>query len=205
MKRSISILQAQAFDKYAQDKLGIPSIVLMENAGRGVAEEALKMVRGMRDGERKNVAVVCGTGNNGGDGLVAARHLKNAGVTVRIFMIGEKRKLKNDPKINYNIAQKMGLRIKWIKVSRDLTSIKGSDLIIDAIFGIGLNAPVTGLYLETIKVMNNSRVPILSVDVPSGLNADTGKAMGAAVRAKRTVTFVGMKKGLLHAIVRDIF
>lgn len=197
MKRPITILQAQAFDKYAQEKLGIPSVVLMENAGRSVAKEALKM-------KPKRVAVVCGTGNNGGDGLVAARHLKNAGVTVIVYMIGRQKKLKNDPKINYKIIQKIGCKVKWLRSSNDLAFPKGTDLIIDAIFGIGLNAPVAGLYLEAIRVMNNSGFPILSVDVPSGLNADTGKPMGIAVKAKKIVTFIAPKKGIPKAVVRNI-
>jgi len=209
MKHSISVRQAQAFDKYAQEKLGIPSIILMENAGRGVAEEAVKMIRDKGYGIRGTVAVVCGAGNNGGDGFVAARHLINAGIKVKVFVTGPKSKLKKDPKTNLNILLKMGQGIKWVRSAKDLIGIKNYELIIDAIFGIGLNSQVKGLYLDAINVLNNSRVPILSVDVPSGLNADNGKVLGAAVRAKRTVTFVAPKKGMGpkycgKIVVRDI-
>jgi NAD(P)H-hydrate epimerase len=203
---SISVRQAQAFDNYAQDKLGIPSIILMENAGRGVAEAAIGMAKG-------NVAVICGTGNNGGDGFAAARHLINAGVRTKVFVIGSKTKLKNDPKTNLNILLKMGQRVKWVRSVKDLKGINRSDIIIDALFGIGLNSPVKGIYLDVISFLNRSGIPILSVDVPSGLDADSGKVLGAAVRAKRTVTFVAPKRGFFMAegpahcgkiMVRDI-
>lgn len=210
MKRSLSVRQAQAFDKYAQEKLGIPSIILMENAGRGVADEAIRVV-GLLGGSV--VTVICGTGNNGGDGFVAARHLLNAGLKVMVYIVGSKDKLKNDPKTNLNILLKMGKKVEWVKSVKELNGIKRADLIIDALFGIGLNSPVTGLYRDAIEMMNNSNVPILSVDVPSGLDADSGKVLGAAVRAKRTVTFVAPKRGFFKAdgprccgkiIVRDI-
>lgn len=206
MNNPISVRQAQAFDKYAQEKLGIPSLILMENAGRGVAEEAIKI-------GSKNVAVICGTGNNGGDGFVAARHLLNAGVKVKVFVVGSKKTLKADPKINLNILEKMGQRIKWIRSAGELKGIERSALIVDALFGIGLNLPVAGLYREMIEAMNAAQAPIVAVDVPSGLNADTGAVMGAAVRAKMTVTFVAAKKGFYNncgprhcgkIIVRDI-
>jgi len=208
MKRSLSIKEAQSFDKFAQERLGIPSVVLMENAGRSVAEEALRMMRGKwGKGNGKwgdgTIAVICGTGNNGGDGFVAARHLINSGIKVKVFVVGAKSKLKKDPKINLNILLKMGQGIKWVKSVKDLKGIEKCALIIDALFGIGLKAPVAGLYLETINYLNSTGIPILSVDVPSGFN------MGTAVRPTRTVTFVAVKKGMTPAncgkiVVRDI-
>ncbi|MDD4178935.1 MAG: NAD(P)H-hydrate epimerase [Candidatus Margulisbacteria bacterium] len=210
MKRALTVRQAQAFDEFAQEKLGIPSIVLMENAGRGVAEVVSNAIRVTSNAY---VVVVCGTGNNGGDGFVAARHLLNAGVKVKVFVIGTKTKLKNDPKTNLNILLKIGQKIKWVKTVKDLQGIERSSLIIDAIFGIGLNSPVRGIYFDAINKLNNSGVPIVAVDVPSGLDANTGKVLGAAVRAKVTVTFVAAKKGFFRTaglkhcgkiIVRDI-
>lgn len=202
--KKISVKQARAFDLYAQEKLGIPSLLLMENAGRSVAEEALKML-----GKRKKVAVVCGVGNNGGDGFVAARHLLNAGKKVQVYIIGDEAKIKADPKTNLEILCKMG--------SEPANEIRGSfrntDLTIDALFGIGLNSDVREPYASVIALMNSSGKPILAVDVPSGLDADTGRIFGAAVKASRTVTFVAAKKGFYKAdgprccgkvIVRDI-
>lgn len=199
MKRPLSVRQAQSFDKFAQEKLGVPSIILMENAGRSVAEEA----RGA-----KTVAVVCGTGNNGGDGFVAARHLLNSGTKVSLCLVGPRAKLKPDAKANLNILLKMGIKIK-----KTLAGLAKHDLIIDALFGIGLNSPVTGPYRAAIEAINDSGVPVLAVDVPSGLDADTGKVLGVAVRAKKTVTFAAPKQGFFKAdgpaycgriIIRDI-
>ncbi len=201
--RSLSVSQAQAFDRHAQVKLGIPSIILMENAGRGVAEEVLKMLRG-----KKKVVIICGAGNNGGDGLVAARHLLNAGIKVKVCLMGKISKLKPDPKINLEILVRMEQ-----KILKFPNAIEGSDLIIDAMFGIGLKSEVREPYAQIIDFLNKTGKPILAVDVPSGLDADTGKILGVAVRAKRTVTFVAPKKGFFRAdgpkccgriVVRDI-
>jgi hydroxyethylthiazole kinase-like uncharacterized protein yjeF len=176
----------------------------MENAGRGVAEAA----KGAGV-----IAVVCGTGNNGGDGFVAARHLLNSGRKVKVYVVGLPDKLKADPKTNLNILLKMGAQIKWVRSVKELAGIKKADLIIDALFGLGLNSPVSGLYYEVIDLLNHSGVPILAIDVPSGLDADSGKVLGIAVRARQTVTFVAPKKGFFKnagprccgkVIVRDI-
>ena len=134
---------------------------------------------------------------------MAARHLRNAGVKVKVFVVGSKSKLKRDPKINLNILQKMGQGIVWVKSVKDLKGIEKCGLIIDALFGIGLRSPVAGLYLKTIEYLNKTGIPILSVDVPSGFN------MGIAVRPARTVTFVAVKKGMTSAncgkiVVKDI-
>ncbi|MBN3033587.1 MAG: NAD(P)H-hydrate epimerase [Candidatus Saganbacteria bacterium] len=202
--KAISVRQAQAFDKFAQEKLGIPSIVLMENAGRSVAEACAG---------RGEIAVVCGTGNNGGDGFAAARHLLNAGREIKVFVIGEKTKLKNDAKINLDALVKMLEKVRWVSTAKGLKDIAQAGLIVDALFGIGLNTPVAGLYRKAIEMINRSKIPVVSVDVPSGLNADTGRVMGMAVRADKTVTFVAPKKGFYKAdgplycgevIVRDI-
>jgi NAD(P)H-hydrate epimerase len=188
-RKTISVRHAQAFDKLAQDKLGVPSLILMENAGRSVAEEALKMLRG-----KKRAAVVCGSGNNGGDGLVAARHLLNAGVKVKVYLLGDASKLKTDPQINLNILKQMKQ-----KIGKSLRKIEKTDLIIDAIFGIGLTSEVRKPYLSVIKYLNQTKIPVLSVDVPSGLNADTGEVLGATVKAKKTVTFIASKHGFYKA------
>ena len=206
--RSISVSQAKAFDRSAQEKFGIPSIILMENAGRSVAEEALRML-----GRRKRVAVLCGVGNNGGDGLVAARHLLNAGIKVKVYLLGKASKLKSDPKINLNILKKMRQKIARTRSVKDLRDIRRSDLVIDAIFGIGLSSDIREPHAQMIDFINKSRKPVLAVDVPSGLDADSGKVLGRAIRAKRTVTFVALKKGFSRVdglkccgkiIVRDI-
>jgi len=204
----ISVKQAQEFDQFAQHILGIPSLILMENAGRHVAQEALKML-----GKKKRVTIICGMGNNGGDGLVAARHLLNAGVKIDFYMVGELAKLKPDPRTNFNILITMGQEVMGISGPEQLTSLSKADLIIDAIFGIGLKSEVKDPYAEIIEFLNQSMKPILAIDVPSGLDADTGKVLGVAIKAKQTVTFVAAKNGFTKAegpkhcgkiVVRDI-
>ncbi len=213
--RSLSVRQAQAFDRYAQEKLGVPSVVLMENAGRSVAEEAIQMLKGTRGAGRGTVAIVCGVGNNGGDGLVAARHLINAGVKVKAFVIGKISKLKPDPRTNYDILKQMGQRIIFCEGAATFSRMfpRNANLVIDALFGIGFRSKVQGPISDVIDYLNQSKIPILAVDVPSGLDADTGKVLGTAVRAKTTVTFVANKKGFLKSgaknycgriVVRDI-
>jgi len=207
--QTISIAEAQAFDQKAQEELRIPSLILMENAGRSAAEEAIKNFKG--SGQR--VAVICGTGNNGGDGLVAARQLLNAGFSVDIYLIGDPAKLKNDAGINHGILIRMGQPIRRVDSAADLQQVKFAGLIIDAIFGIGLRAEIKEPYLSVIRHLNGLNIPLLAVDVPSGLNADTGEIMGAAIKADITVTFVAAKNGFFlkegpracgQILVRDI-
>lgn len=193
--RQISIAQAKAFDQQAQEKFGVPSIVLMENAGRSVAEEALKMLRG-----KKKVAVVCGVGNNGGDGLVAARHLLNANCKVSLYLVGKKNKIKADPSVNLKIVKKMGQKVVWVRSLADLKDINRTDLIIEGLFGIGLASKVRDPYDGIIAFLNKNQKPILSIDVPSGLDADTGQVLGLAVKAKKTITFIALKKGFFKEL-----
>lgn len=231
-----NISQSQLFDKFAQEKLGIPSIILMENAGRNAAEEALKMLKA-----KKNVAIVCGVGNNGGDGFVCARHLLNQGINVKVYIVGDINKIKKDAEINLNILRKLaktfialatcpltlvpfvgssskasprGASARGGQESRKgIDKIRKSDLIIDAIFGIGLNSKIKEPYFSVIRQINESKIPILSIDVPSGLDADRGVALRIAVKAKKTVTFVAPKIGFYKKegpkycgkiVVRDI-
>jgi NAD(P)H-hydrate epimerase len=208
--RAITTAEARQFDRDAQKKYGIPSIVLMENAGRAVAEEAIKVIRNTKRVMRNaRVVVVCGVGNNGGDGLVAARHLLSSGYKVEVLLVGDHSRLKNDPKINYDILKRLG---RGIRLNNDLKNLK-TGLIIDAIFGIGLRDEVGEPYRAVIEAINLSKLPVLSVDVPSGLDADTGEPLGLAVRAKLTVTFVANKVGFTKraakkytgkVVVRDI-
>lgn len=172
--------QAKEFDRYAQIDLKIPSIVLMENAGRNVAKIAAQMTKG-------SILIICGKGNNGGDGLVAARHLINSGYDVKIFLITNYSLLITDPLINYNILKNMKANF--------VSEVCECDLIIDAIFGIGLSSDVKEPYKSIIEKINLSGKPVLSVDVPSGLDATTGKILGSAISATKTVTFVAPKTG----------
>jgi len=188
--------EMKKIDEYAQKILGIPSIVLMENAGRGAAQVALLMLAKKRN---KNVVCVCGKGNNGGDGFVCTRHLINNGINVKIFLFGDPCELKNDPQINCNILQNMGLTVRNINNKENFSyfikTLKNADLVIDAIFGIGLNDVIREPYRNIIDCINKSKKDVLAIDVPSGLDATTGKVLGTCIKAKRTATFAFLKTG----------
>lgn len=206
--KAITCQEMKQMDSHAIHHFGIPSIVLMENA-------ALKVIKNIDFNLMNSFTVVCGTGNNGGDGLAVARHLILSGKTVEIFLIGNLEKGTQDFNINLNILRNMNAGCTHIKTSHELVmltdAIKKCNLTVDAIFGIGLQRNVEGLFYETIEVINRHSKKIIAVDIPSGLDGDTGKVLGIAVKANKTVTFHIMKKGLLDqrsytgdVIVEDI-
>jgi len=190
--------EMQRIDKETIEGYGVPSVVLMENAGLGVVEvikEAYSKVNEM------GVAVFAGCGNNGGDGLVIARHLSNQGVDVRVFLVGKASQVSHDCGVNLRIARKMKIPISEIASKISLDRVRqeweGSRLVIDAIFGTGLSRDVSGVPAAVIEFINSLKVPIISVDIPSGLSADTAKPLGIAVKATETVTFGLPKRGLI--------
>lgn len=194
----MSCEQVRSFDKWAINTLCITGVVLMENAGRSCAE-LIKNILASKSVPK--VAIICGTGNNGGDGFVIARHLLNWNFGVSVFIIGRRDKIKGDAKINLEILEKMGQKIVYIDLDREnfedyiKNESKDADLIVDAIFGTGLSGRLDDKYRNLINCLNSSNIDILSVDIPSGLDCDTGQILGAAVKAAYTVTFVAFKKG----------
>jgi len=192
----------QEYDRLAVRECLVPAAVLMENAARHVADVALDGL----DGDDP-VVVVCGPGNNGGDGFAAARHLHNAGLPVHVVdcsgaVDGD---LSNESRTNRMIAKRMGLPWHRWAAGLRLRSLPGSPaalpgLIIDAVLGTGLSRPVTGEVADAIAAINaagDAGVAVLSVDCPSGMDVETGNAQGACVRASVTVSFVGLKEGFL--------
>ena len=196
-KRALNVSQIQALDRKAIDGCGVPSLALMENAGRAVAAGAL---RALKTVSRPRVVVVCGLGNNAGDGFVAVRHLLNAGVAVKFFVIGSPGQLKSDAAVYFRVLQNCGYPGTEIRkiTARFRKELHRADLIVDALFGVGLNRPVTGLCAEVIALMNESGRKILAVDVPSGMDGTSGAVHGVCVKARQTVTFSAMKKGFLN-------
>jgi hydroxyethylthiazole kinase-like uncharacterized protein yjeF len=182
----------KALDQIAIKCYGIPSLVLMENAGWGIVNLAETLVQ-----KKARILLICGKGNNGGDGFVSARHLSNRGFRVKVFLLGHPADLTKDAQTNYRIVKKMGIPVIQKSLSRLKTLLKDSNLVIDAIFGVGLTRAVEGIYHEAIALVNVSRKPVLSIDIPSGLDSDTGKTLGIAVRAKMTGTLGLAKRGLL--------
>lgn len=181
----------RAVDRAAVEEYGIPGIVLMENAARALAAEALSMLGTAAAGGL--VLVICGPGNNGGDGWALARHLHNEGVRPVVVVLGEP---KEGSDAAINCAACRAMRIEEIGPER-LDEHRGADLVVDAIFGTGLDRPPAGRAVDVIEWVNACGRPVLAVDVPSGLDADTGRPLGTAVRATRTVSFVGLKSGFL--------
>ena len=182
--------QMANLDKKTIFDIGIPGVVLMENAGRGTAEIILKEFSEIK---KNKVSVIAGKGNNGGDGYVIARYLINKGIEVKVFILSEIKNIKGDAKINLDILLKMGIKPTEILDQNKFNSIKKdileSKLIIDGIFGTGLSSEVKGLYKEVIEFINQTNIPIVSIDIPSGLSASTGNILGTSVKASLTCTF----------------
>lgn len=195
--KEITPKKMKEIDLAASRVFGIPSLILMENAGRGLAEVAA----GMLSGKEKRVVCVCGKGNNGGDGFVCARHLVNKGLEVSVFLIGESEQLKGDAQLNFSILEKMEVSVEKIITKDDLKKLEGflkkTDLVIDAIFGIGVSGSVKDPYCQIIKAINASKKKVLAVDLPSGLDATEGFLLGSCIKADITVTFVAPKTGLV--------
>ncbi|MEE9504289.1 MAG: NAD(P)H-hydrate epimerase, partial [Thermodesulfobacteriota bacterium] len=188
----------QRLDRRTIEETGIPGMVLMENAGRGAVREILKSYPAILKGK---VAVIAGKGNNGGDGFVIARYLMNRGADVKIFLLTARGEVKGDAKLNLDIVLKMKTSVTEIKDldmwKAQVEELKGCDLIVDAIFGTGLKSEVKGLAREVIADLNLLEIPKAAVDLPSGLDANTGEVLGECVKSDLTVTFALPKRGLL--------
>ena len=185
--------QMRNIDKKTIKGEKIPGLELMEKAGLGSAQVAKKMLgHQLKD---KRVLILCGRGNNGGDGFVVGRYLSQWGADVKLFLLGKKNDVKGDAKVNMKKAQDMGLPIKELSRKKDLPRNPNSHLMVDAIFGTGFQGKAEGLYADAINFINKSESPVLAIDIPSGLNADTGKAEGVCVKADHTATMALPKVG----------
>ncbi len=199
--------QVRAFDAWAIEEVGVPGAVLMENAGRACAELLAEQLKGI---SKPKVCIFCGTGNNGGDGFVTARHLFNRGFEVTAVICGDRTKIKGDAKINLDIFEIVGGRIEQLKMSSDEDIEQrvgrlaaGANVIADAIFGTGLEGALRDEYKRLIEGINARGCKVLAVDIPSGLDCDTGRPLGTAVRADWTVTFVAVKRGFVEDCARQ--
>jgi NAD(P)H-hydrate epimerase len=190
----------RAFDAHAITQCGVPGALLMENAGRGATDV---LVRELLDGDArgKRPILVCGAGNNGGDGLVIARHLLVRGASPVVFFAGDADKMTGDARTNFEAWRGLGGEIQWLPPGTPLTTLEhavtGSQVVVDALFGTGLDRPIEGWLARVIEAINGARGPRFAVDLPSGLDADTGAALGVAVEASVTATFAHFKLGLL--------
>jgi len=210
--------EVRAFDRWAINTLGITGVVLMENAGRSCAELIKEK---LSDVKKPKVCIFCGTGNNGGDGYVIARHLLNSNYKVSVIIVGDRNKVKGDAKINLNILERLGPLPPHVFLSKtrvggdagagqpiehlDLydsdipgrvkTFTAGADMLVDGLFGTGLTGWLSDEYKQLFESINAQNCPILAIDIPSGLDCDRGEPLGAAIKATYTVTFAAVKKG----------
>jgi hydroxyethylthiazole kinase-like uncharacterized protein yjeF len=190
--------EMKEIDRRASSEFGIPSLILMENAGLRTLEVIEEIL-----GETKNrmIIILAGKGNNGGDGLVIARHLINSGAVVETYLTGQEEELTHDSRINYEILLKMGGRILPLSNEKDLDrlmlSLMNADLIVDALYGIGFKGSLNQFDSRLVKMVNWCRAPVVAVDIPSGVEADTGRVNGDAIKASHTVTFALPKIGLV--------
>jgi len=182
--------QVREVDRRAIEEYHIPGIVLMENASRAAADVAEAMLRQI-NGQR--VLILCGGGNNGGDGLAAARHLHNRMFDVTIGLYTDGARYKGDARINWEIVEAMKLRRE--QATAESIGRIAADLIVDAIFGTGLAQAARPPFESIVQAVSRKGVGVLAMDVPSGLDCDTGEPLGACMRAERTVTFVAEKVG----------
>src|SRR3990170_3638689 len=186
------------FDGTAIKRYGIPGLVLMENAGKGIAQIVEKDFGNLKG---KRVSIFAGKGNNGGDGFVVARHLLNKGFKVCVYLLARPQDVHGDAKTNLNIWEKIkGETVSIVSkksLERHRVNIRHSHLIVDAIFGTGLSADVKGIQRDVIEFINSLNKPIVAVDVPSGLNASNGRVLGSCVKATITATMAIPKIGLL--------
>lgn len=191
-----TVAQMKSIDEKAITRYGIPGMVLMENAGRGV----VKVIEDCFDlSSHPKVAVVCGTGNNGGDGMVVCRHLLSRGGLPKCFLLGRKEKVKGDAKTNLDILEKTGFKV--VEMENSITPefiewLQQSGLVVDAIFGTGFQGKLEGFVAEVVEKINSSNIPVVSIDCPSGINVDSGRVEGLCINARVTVTMCLPKVGL---------
>ncbi len=180
------VAEMRAMDLRAAREFGISEEVLMENAGRA----AFEILSDGWGAAGRRFALFCGTGNNGGDGLVVARHILSAGGTPRIFLFGDPARFKGAAKTNWEIVSRLPIEVKRVeRIAEIRSAVLHADAIVDGLFGTGLDREVEGICRKAIHLINGSGRPVLSLDIPSGVHGDTGEILGTAVRADCTVTF----------------
>jgi NAD(P)H-hydrate epimerase len=195
--RPLSRDEVRGIDARAARELGMPTLILMENAGRGAA--ACLRESGVATSARG--LILCGPGNNGGDGGVVARHLDLWGYPVRVAWFAAADRLRGDAAVQFQILARSGFdQTCWddeasVTPERLDALLAGADWLVDALLGTGLTRPVEGTLRTVIEAMNRSGKPVFALDLPSGLDADTGRPLGVAVRARATATFVAPKLG----------
>ncbi len=193
--KSLSRRQVREFDRLAIEQWGVPGVVLMENAGRG-ATDAIEDFFGGATG--KSIAVISGVGNNGGDGFVIARHLHLRGASIRVFVVGDTAKMTADASTNFAILKPLEIDVHHLaseEIPNLSETLRGFDLIVDALGGTGISGPLRGDLAIAVAQINAAGKPIVAIDIPTGLDCDTGVAHEPTIKARLTVTFAARKIG----------
>jgi NAD(P)H-hydrate epimerase len=196
--RLVTAAEMQEMDRKTIESFGLPGRVLMENAGRGATRFLLKHFRSV---PRKEIGVIAGRGNNGGDGFVIARYLCQKGLRVKVYLLSDAGAVKGDAAANLDLLAPMGIALIEIpdenKFAKVRAGMRHIDLWVDAILGTGLKSDVKGFFRNVIAFINSLEKPVFAVDIPSGLNSDTGQPCGTCIRANATATFAFAKTGHL--------
>ncbi|MBX3425941.1 MAG: NAD(P)H-hydrate epimerase [Pirellulales bacterium] len=210
--RLLSVAECRLVDRAAIDELGVPGVVLMENAGRGAVDELLRFDPGLCDGGR-SVGILCGRGNNAGDGLVVARRLAVLGIPATVATLVDPRQMSGDAALNFRIAARLGLRIvdasalpaddePGIVAALD-GALAGAAWLVDALLGTGATGPLRPPLAAAVRWMNAQGARRLALDLPTGLDADAGTVGDPTVQADLTCTFVARKRGFVEPAARE--
>ncbi len=204
--RPLTREEVRALDRVAAEEFGLPTLVLMENASRGASEVLLEELgrrngRGSGSGGVPRIVILAGSGNNGGDGGALARHLDRVGLDVHVVWLARPGTIRGDAAVQHRVLDRAGIaqEVRDPEAEPDLDwlgpLLARADWVVDGLFGTGLSRPIAGRHAEVVDRLNTSERPVLALDIPSGLDADTGQPQGIAVRARLTVTFVARKAG----------
>ncbi|MDY6983816.1 MAG: NAD(P)H-hydrate epimerase [Pseudomonadota bacterium] len=191
-ERYYTAAEVRAMDRHAIEQLGIPAFELMHRAGTAAFNALLA-----RWPDTQRLLVFCGTGNNGGDGFVIAALARDAGLDAQIYLVGDAANIKGTAREALIFAEARGLELHDAQTLPDFTSVSHATVVVDALLGTGLTGDLRPAFRHVIEAINRSGLPVLAVDIPSGLCSDTGGILGACVKAELTVTFIGRKRGLV--------
>lgn len=190
--------QARELDRKAMEEFGISGLVLMENAGSSIAEYLIALK------PQGPVIICCGKGNNGGDGFVVARYLNENKIPVKVMIFSEPKTMSHDAKVNYEKIENLNIPIIYCyEKDSVIDELASAEWIVDGLFGTGLDGNVRPPFDNIIKEINTVPAKKLAIDIPSGLDCDTGKPLGVAIKANYTLTFVALKKGFTQPEARD--
>ena len=184
--------EMKQIDWFTMNQIGIPSMVLMERAALRAVEELERDLK-----ERDKILIICGTGNNGADGIAVSRILQERGCQTSLLIVGNLENATPEFQKQLHIAKELQLSVSYAQDSFDQEIFKMYNILVDGLFGVGLSRPVTGIYHSVVAGMNLSKGRIISLDLPSGLNGETGKVMGVCIKADKTITFGCKKVGML--------